>query len=157
MYDRPVARQEQLYAGQLSIDHGNAVYGEVWHAGGVAVVYQDGTIVGPMRDVEIDTTTYGRLHVTGLIDGEPHQWEAVAPERVLASFRNTEVTLPDGSTVKGMVTHTNHRVTIQNGSRQVELAGARVKTLGGRSARIEAPGDVQMPMLLPKRGCGCGG
>lgn len=158
MYDRPVARQEQVYAGELSIDGAAGEYGEVWHAGDAAVVYsRDGHIIGPMREAVIDTTTYGKLVVTGKVDGQPATWEAVTPERILASFRDTEVTLADGTTIKGLVTATNHRVMVENGSRKVELGGARVKTLGGRSARIEAPGGKQMPMLLPKRGCGCGG
>jgi hypothetical protein len=158
VYDRCVARQEQLYAGQVSLDGGEPVFGEVWHADGVAVVYvrPDNHIVGPMRDLTIDYLD-GGLRLIGEVDGQTVTWAAVTPERVLGTWRDSAVKLADGGVVTGLVQQTNHGVTVQDGERIIQLAGARVRTMGGRAAQIEAPGGSVMPMTLPKRGCGCGG
>lgn len=157
MYDRPVARQEQLYAGELTLDGGDRVFGEVWHSSGTAVVHTlDKKIIGPMRSARIGTAPDGQLQLVGEVMGREATWRAVTPERVEATYRDTEVMLADGSMVKGIVTQTNHAVTIANGSKTVTMPGAKVRTLGGRAARIEGPGAT-LTMQLPKRGCGCGG
>lgn len=157
MYDRCVARQEQLYAGQVSLDGGEPVFGEVWFAEGVAVVYvrPDNNIVGPMRDVEVSYEG-GSFRLAGTLDGEPAIWQGVTPEVVQGTWRDSEVAFADGG-LTGLVQQTNHGVIVRDNERVVELAGARVRALGGRSAQIEAPGGQIIPMTLPKRGCGCGG
>lgn len=159
MYDHHVARQEKLYAGPLLID-GGEVYGEVWHSDGVAVAYlprDDQGIIGPMRDVELNSDG-GALVLMGTVDGEPVVWKAAVQPRVKGTWRKCEILFDGGSVVQAsLVTETTQGVVIESPGDTYELQGAKVRTLGGRSAQIvQADGPV-LAMTLPKRGCGCSG
>jgi hypothetical protein len=145
-----------LYAGQLNVgDH--EVTGELWHSGGTAVVYlPDQSILGPMRDCEV-TTDGVQLVLMGTVDGEPVVWKAVEPTRIEGTWRNSAIAL-DGQLIEAqLVQQTNHGVTVQTGSDSYQLSGAKVRTLGGRSAQIVQPDGTVLAMTLPKRGCGCSG
>lgn len=143
----------------MSIDGADSRWGELWFCDGTAVAYMQpgNVIVGPMRDATIDTDPAGQLIVMGTVDGEPVVWSATEAEQVVGTYRDATVTLADGSTITGLVTATNHKVTVGANGSAMHLAGARVRGLGGRYAAIEQPGGPDLAMSLPEAGCGCGG
>lgn len=156
MYDRSVARSEKLYAGRLSLGD-REVDGEVWHTNGTAVVYlPKDDIVGPMRGAEIKTED-GQLVMMGTVDGEPVVWKAVTPTRVEGTWRKSVIALDGEQVYAELVQQTNHGVTVKTTQQTFDLTGAKVRTLGGRSAVITQADGSTLAMTLPKRGCGCSG
>lgn len=164
MYDRTVARSEQLYAGPLSLADAEPVHGELWHSDGTAVAYMRPpgadrpTVGGVMKNAVVELVE-GQLVAMGTVDGEPAVWRSVTPERIHSSYARVDVTLPDGRRVEGaMVSVSNLKARIEGGglTEAIDLPAATVRVYGTRDAVIESPG-IRLPMRLPKRGCGCGG
>lgn len=158
MYDRPVARQEQIYAGQLNVG-GTVVDGEVWFANGTAVLYvhHPNRVAGVMKFAE--ATIDGHMMVlNGQVDDVVTTWRAVEPEQPRAYYRDSDVVLPDGGKLVGaLVMETNHRVVVTGGGRTEEMPGARVRMVGGRMAFIDPVDGPSIAMTLPPSGCGCTG
>jgi hypothetical protein len=161
VYDHPVARSEQIYAGRVSLGDAE-VEGQVWAAGTTALVYladktSDESIIGPMQDTEITQTASGQLVLMGTVDGQPVVWTAVEPTRVEGTWRKSMIQLDGQEVYAELVQQTNHGVTLKTTQQTYDLAGAKVRTLGGRSAQIVQADGTTLAMTLPKRGCGCSG
>jgi hypothetical protein len=174
VYDRTVARSEQLYDGDLLIDGETVKSGEVWYSDGTAVAYARKQVLGVMKGATV-TIEDGRMVATGSVNGEPQVWAAVMPEKTITSYREAKVTLPGRGEVIVQVEVTNHKVRLTGRDlpAPIDLPGAKVRTMGGRNAVITVPhtdqprrladddqpalSNVELAMLLPKSGCGCGG
>ena len=151
-----MARQEQVYAGTLTVN-GEDGYGELWVQGTAATVFNrpGNTLNVVLQDIELSINRQAQLVVTGhQVDGEDVVTiVCTSPEQPLGTWSNVNVVLGDGTKLDGATVHwTQYRVTVKHVGDTYEYPGATV-AVTGQNAYVTVAAGADFSMYLASTGC----
>ena len=153
-----MARQEQVYAGTLTVD-GEEAYGELWVQGQAATVFNrpSNTLNVVLQDIEVSLDEQKRLVVTGHLVGEEelHTIVCTSPEQPLGAWSGVTVTYADGTKVeKATVQWTQYGITVKReGTERRVFPGATVAATGSTAYITVAAGEDFTMFIPPSTGC----
>lgn len=152
-----MARQEQVYAGTLTVNGADA-YGELWVQGQAATVFNrpGNTLNIVLQDIELTMNDQAQLVVTGHEVGGEDIVTIVctSPEQPLGSWSGVTVVLADGTVLKGSTVYwTQYRVYVKSDGAKYEYPGATVAATGATAYVTVAAGDDFTMNIPPATGC----
>lgn len=153
---RPMARQDQVYVGNLDVG-GQQVYGEVYVQGSAATVFErPANLVNiTLRDASLRMED-NKLVIEGtnVADDQPVTITTLTPEQSLGVWANCNVIWPDGSTwSKATINRTNYQVVVKLRGNVRVFPGAAVSMSGSQGTVQVAQGNNFSFAVVRPAGC----